>query len=72
MFQEERERPVLVVLDASPTLYFGTRKRLKSVAAGQMAAAIAWSAVRRGDRIGGFLFAPGRHRELPVRAGGDG
>jgi uncharacterized protein (DUF58 family) len=69
VFQEERERPVLVVLDASPTLYFGTRKRLKSVAAGQMAAAIAWSAVRRGDRIGGFLFAPGRHRELRPAGG---
>ena len=69
VFQEERERPVLVVLDAGPTLYFGTRRRLKSVAAGQMAAAIAWSAVRRGDRVGGFLFAPGRHRELRPAGG---
>jgi uncharacterized protein (DUF58 family) len=69
VFQEERERPVLVVMDASPSLYFGTRRRLKSVAAGQMAAAVAWSAVRRGDRIGGFLFAPGRHRELRPAGG---
>jgi len=69
VFQEERERPVLVVLDASPSLYFGTRRVLKSVAAGQLAAAIAWSAVRRGDRIGGFLFAPGRHRELRPAGG---
>jgi hypothetical protein len=61
VFQEERERPVLVVIDAGPSLYFGTRQRLKSVAAGQFAAAVAWSAVRRGDRIGGFFFAPGRH-----------
>jgi len=69
VFQEERERPVLVVIDAGPTLYFGTRRRLKSVAAGQMAAAIAWSAVRRGDRIGGFLFAPGAHREIRPAGG---
>lgn len=69
VFQEERERPVLVVLDASPGLFFGTRKRLKSVAAGQLGAAIAWAAVRRGDRIGGFLFAPGRHRELRPAGG---
>lgn len=69
VFQEERERPVLVVLDASPSLYFGTRRVLKSVAAGQIAAAIAWSVVRRGDRIGGFLFAPGRHRELRPAGG---
>ena len=69
VFQEERERPVLVVMDASPSLYFGTRHRLKSVAAGQMAAAIAWAAIRRGDRVGGFLFAPGRHRELRPAGG---
>jgi len=69
VFQEERERPVLIVLDASPSLYFGTRKRLKSVAAGQLAAAIAWAAIRRGDRIGGFLFSPGRHRELRPAGG---
>ena len=69
VFQEERERPVLVVVDAAPSLFFGTRKRLKSVAAGQMAAAIAWAAVRRGDRVGGFLFGPGRHREMRPAGG---
>ncbi len=69
IFQEERERPVLVVVDANPSLYFGTRTRLKSVAAGQLAAAIAWAAVRRGDRIGAFLFAPDRHRELRPAGG---
>ena len=69
IFQEERERPVLVVVDASPSLYFGTRTRLKSVAAGQLAAAIAWAAVRRGDRIGAFLLAADGHRELRPRGG---
>jgi uncharacterized protein (DUF58 family) len=69
VFQEERERPVLIVLDASPSLYFGTRQRLKSVVAGQLAAAVSWAAVRRGDRIGGFLFSPGKHRELRPAGG---
>lgn len=69
IFQEERERPVLVVVDASPSLYFGTRTRLKSVAAGQLAAAVAWASVRRGDRIGAFLLAPDTHRELRPTGG---
>ena len=69
VFQEERERPVLVALDAGPSLFFGTRKRLKSVAAAELAAVIAWAAIRRGDRIGGFLFAPGSHRELRPAGG---
>ena len=69
IFQEERERPVLIVVDASPSLYFGTRTRLKSVAAGQLAASIAWAAVRRGDRIGAFLFASDGHREIRPAGG---
>lgn len=69
IFQEERERPVLIVLDAAPSLFFGTRTRLKSVAAGHLAAAIAWTAVRRGDRVGAFLFTPGAHRELRPAGG---
>jgi uncharacterized protein (DUF58 family) len=69
IFQEERERPVLIVLDASPSLFFGTRSRLKSVAAGQLAGAIAWAAVRRGDRVGSFMFTPGAHRETRPAGG---
>jgi len=69
IFQEERERPVIIVLDTSASLFFGTRKRLKSVAAGHLAAAIAWTAVRRGDRVGSFMFAPGVHRELRPAGG---
>ncbi len=69
VFQEERERPVLLVVDAGPTLFFGTRKRLKSVAAGYLAASVAWTAVKRGDRIGAFLFAPGEHLELRPAGG---
>ncbi len=57
------------MLDASPSLFFGTRARLKSVAAGYLAAAIAWTAVKRGDRIGAFMFAPDGHRELRPAGG---
>ena len=69
IFQEERERPVLVAVDISQSLYFGTRTRLKSVAAGQLAAAVAWAAVRRGDRIGAFLFTSDDHREMRPTGG---
>jgi uncharacterized protein (DUF58 family) len=69
VFQEERERPVLVLLEASASLFFGTRACLKSVAAGQLCAAVAWTAVRRGDRIGAFLVAGSRHLELRPAGG---
>ena len=32
VFQEERERPVLILLDQGPSLYFGSQVRFKSVA----------------------------------------
>ena len=52
LFQAERERITLIVADTAPTLYFGTRVRFKSVQAARAGAVAAWSAQRRGDRIG--------------------
>ncbi len=52
LFQAERERISLIVSDTSPTLYFGTRVRFKSVQAARAGAVAAWAAQRRGDRIG--------------------
>ena len=37
IYVEERERPVFIMVDFSPSLYFGTRKTFKSVLAAQAA-----------------------------------
>jgi uncharacterized protein (DUF58 family) len=63
LYQEERERPVVVMVDLSPGMFFGTRGAFKSVIAARAAALIGWAAVRNGDRIGALLFN-GIHREL--------
>lgn len=55
VFREERERPVLVVVDQSQSLFFGSRVRLKSVAAAECAAAAAWTALANNDRVGGLV-----------------
>ncbi|MCK5924018.1 MAG: DUF58 domain-containing protein, partial [Methylococcales bacterium] len=69
VFVEERDRPVLLVVDFSPSLYFGTRNALKSVVASRLAALLAWHASHRGDRVGGLLFTPdGEHDIRPGRA----
>ncbi len=69
VFQEERERPVVVVVDRNPSMFFGTRKQLKSVTAAQLAAAIGWMAITRGDRIGGVLFGADIHHEVRPAGG---
>jgi uncharacterized protein (DUF58 family) len=58
IFVEERDRPVLVVVDFSPSMYFGTRNALKSVVAARLAALLAWYASGHGDRVGGLIFSP--------------
>ena len=69
VFQEERERPVWLLLDAGPTLRFGTRRCFKSVAAAEAAATVAWAAHLQGDRVGGVVGAPDSTHCLSPRAG---
>jgi len=71
LYQEERERPILLFLDLHPGMFFGTKAMLKSVAAARASALIAWAAVERGDRVGAVL-ANGAHCELPPRGGRQG
>jgi uncharacterized protein (DUF58 family) len=69
LFREERERPVLVVVDLRSTMHFATRGCFKSVNASRAAALIAWAAHHRGDRLGGIIFGDTSHRELKPRLG---
>ena len=68
LFQEEREQSILLIIDANPSLRFGTRVRFKSVQAARTAALLAWAAVQGGDRIGALGFGPGLNAE--VKPGG--
>ncbi len=71
LYQEERERPVVLCVDLSPGMFFASRGALKSVVAARAASLIAWAAVAHGDRIGALLFN-GDHHELPPRGGKHG
>ena len=69
LFREERERPVLVVVDLRSSMHFATKGCFKSVNASRAAALLAWSAHHRGDRLGGLIFGDTTHRELKPRLG---
>lgn len=56
LFQAERERSMLLLVDTHATMQFGTRARFKSVAAARAAAWLAWTCVRGGDRVGAMSF----------------
>lgn len=64
LYHEERERPVLIVTDQRPPLFFGSKRCFKSVLAAQIAGLLAWSALRNNDRIGGFVWGQQEHVEV--------
>ena len=53
---EEKDRSVLLVVDQRINMFFGTREKLKSVTAAELAALGAWRAVQVGDRVGAVVF----------------
>lgn len=67
IFQEERERPILVVADLGPSSFFGTRRRMKSVAIAELAALLTWTAFDNGDRIGAIVRSGDGHHAFRPR-----
>ena len=56
VYDEERDREIFVVLDLSFSMYFATKKELKSVTASKIAALLGWVAQKNNDRFGAFVF----------------
>ncbi len=56
VYAEERERPVLLVVDQRSPMFFGSRRAMKSVAAAELAALATWRTLQAGDRVGGIIF----------------
>ena len=67
IYREERERPVVLLVDFGHQQYFGSQMLLKSVQLDHLASLISWSAIANGDRIGALLFNDFEHRELKPR-----
>lgn len=66
LFREERERPVLIVSDLRPSMFFGS-KALKSVVACQLSAALGWAGLNANDRVGGLIIGASSHAEIRPR-----
>ncbi len=64
LFHEERERPVLLLVDQGLPMFFGSRNCFKSVQAAHVAALLAWAALQQNDRVGGLVFCGGDRAEV--------
>lgn len=67
IYQEERERPTVILVDFNPSMLFGTRIAFKSVVAARLASMLAWTVIKQGDRVGGFFFSATEHSEFIPR-----
>ena len=68
-FREERELGVILALDISASGAFGSVRRSKRESAVEIAATLAASAARSGDKIGLLLFSDQTELFLPPRKG---
>jgi uncharacterized protein (DUF58 family) len=68
-FTEERELTVVLALDASGSERFGTGRSTKLEISAEIAALLAFSAIRNNDRVGLLLFTDRIERYLPPRKG---
>lgn len=57
IFREEKERPVMLVIDLRSAMFFGSRRCFKSVLVAHAAALLAWATLEAGDRIGALLIS---------------
>ena len=56
VYTEEKDRSVLLLVDQRINMFFGSRDRMKSVTAAELAALGAWRALDAGDRVGAVVF----------------
>lgn len=56
VYDEEKERPALILVDQRINMFFGSRRAMKSVTAAEVAMLCAWRILGSGDRVGGFVF----------------
>jgi uncharacterized protein (DUF58 family) len=69
VFVEEREMTVMLVVDLSASERFGTRRAAKLRVASEVAALLAFSAIRNNDRVGLIIATDRVERIVPPKKG---
>lgn len=69
VFEEERELTVMLLVDVSGSLDFGTMQQNKRDLATEIAATIAFSAIQNNDKIGVIFFSDRIEKYIPPKKG---
>ena len=69
IFEEERELTVMLLIDVSGSLDFGTMRQTKRDMVTEIAATIAFSAIQNNDKIGVIFFSDRIEKYIPPKKG---
>lgn len=69
VFEEEREMTVMLLVDVSGSLDFGTKVQMKRNLLTEMAATLAFSAIQNNDKIGVIFFSDRIEKFIPPKKG---
>ena len=69
VFEEERELTVMLLIDVSGSLDFGTQRQMKRDMVTEIAATLAFSAIQNNDKIGVVFFSDRIEKYIPPKKG---
>jgi uncharacterized protein (DUF58 family) len=69
VFEEERELTVMLLIDVSGSLDFGTTRQMKKDMVTEIAATLAFSAIQNNDKIGVIFFSDKIEKYIPPKKG---
>ena len=69
VFEEERELTVMLLIDVSGSLEFGTQVQMKKDMVTEVAATLAFSAIQNNDKIGVIFFSDKIEKYIPPKKG---
>jgi uncharacterized protein (DUF58 family) len=69
VFEEERELTVMLLVDVSPSCFFGSQDQFKHELITELCAVIAFSAIQNNDKVGLILFSEEVELYIPPKKG---
>lgn len=69
VFREEREQTLVLIIDASASVLFGSRVRLKKDLMAEVAALLAYAAINSNDKVGLIVFSDHVEKFIPPKKG---
>ncbi len=69
VFEEERELTVMLLVDVSPSSFFGTDEQMKNEIITEISAVLAFSAINNNDKVGIVFFSDKVEKFIPPKKG---